>query len=208
MKRKFGSFFMCLGAALVLAALALFLYNQQEAQQAQKEANHQLSLLVEQIGQQETEAGDDLLSWTPVEFLTEEDKKMTEVIIDGYAYIGYLTIPSLELELPVMSTWSSKQLQKAPCRYTGTVLGRDLVIMAHNFSKHFGTISKMKEGDSVIFTDMDGVVTQYEVVAQDILQPLEVEEMIAGEYDLTLFTCTYGGHSRVTVRCDRVAYDS
>ena len=30
-----------------------------------------------------------------------------------------------------------------------------------------------------------------------------VEEMTAGEYDLTLFTCTYGGQSRVTVRCDR-----
>jgi hypothetical protein len=25
--------------------------------------------------------------------------------------------------------------------------------------------------------------------------------MTDGEYDLTLFTCTYGGKSRVTVRC-------
>ena len=28
--------------------------------------------------------------------------------------------------------------------------------------------------------------------------------MTAGDFDLTLFTCTYGGKSRVTLRCDRV----
>ena len=43
------------------------------------------------------------------------------------------------------------------------------------------------------------------MVALEILQPTAVEEMTAGEFDLTLFTCTYGGKSRVTVRYDRVA---
>ena len=40
--------------------------------------------------------------------------------------------------------------------------------------------------------------------AVDILDHTAVEDMISGEYDLTLFTCTYGGENRVTVRCDRV----
>ena len=50
---------------------------------------------------------------------------------------------------------------------------------------------------------MNGIRTAYEVVALDVLVPAAVEEMIAGEYDMTLFTCTYGGKSRVTVRCMR-----
>ena len=54
----------------------------------------------------------------------------------------------------------------------------------------------------MIFTDMDGIKTRYQVVAQDILAPTAVEEMTSGEFDLTLFTCTYGGKSRVTVYCD------
>ena len=58
-------------------------------------------------------------------------------------------------------------------------------------------------GDKVIFTDMDGVVTHYQVVALDILQPTAVEEMTAGAYDLTLFTCTYDSGSRLTVRCEQ-----
>ena len=37
----------------------------------------------------------------------------------------------------------------------------------------------------------------------EILQPTAVEEMTSGDYDLTLFTCTYGGATRFTVRCLR-----
>ena len=49
---------------------------------------------------------------------------------------------------------------------------------------------------------MDGMIWEYEVAAVDILQPTDIEDMTAGDYDLTLFTCTYGGQSRVTVRCE------
>jgi sortase A len=49
---------------------------------------------------------------------------------------------------------------------------------------------------------MDGKTTVYTVVGTDVLDPSAVEVMTAGEYDLTLFTCTYGGASRVTVYCD------
>ena len=35
----------------------------------------------------------------------------------------------------------------------------------------------------------------------DVLAPEVVEEMKDAGNDLTLFTCTYGGASRVTVRC-------
>jgi sortase A len=128
---------------------------------------------------------------------------MTEVEIDGYAYIGYLSIPNLGLELPVMSSWSYSQLRRAPCRYSGSVRGEDLVLMAHNYKNHFGRISRLNLNDSVSFTDMDGITTQYKVAALDILESTAVETMTAGEFDLTLFTCTYGGKSRVTVYCNK-----
>ena len=65
--------------------------------------------------------------------------------------------------------------------------------------------SSLRSGDSVIFTDMDGVITSYQVVALDVLHPTAVEEMTAGFYDLTLFTCTYGGKSRVTIYCNKIS---
>ena len=191
---------MVLGAVLVLAALSLFLWNQRENNEAGTSAEKILPQVMEQIetpgaGQEPEEPS----------YPDPYDPTMTEVEIDGYAYVGVLSIPALELELPVMSEWDYTRLKIAPCRYAGSTKTDDLVICAHNYTRHFGPIRNLTPGDTVTFTDMDGVVWQYEVVAVDILAPTDVEDMTAGGYDLTLFTCTYGGASRVTVRCERAA---
>ena len=205
MKSKIGIFCMILGAALVLGAVGLFQANQAEDQNAQDAVVELMPQLVEQIQQTEESASEEpvLELQVPVELLTEEDKQMLEVEIDGHLYIGYLSIPDLGLDLPVMSSWSYPQLDIAPCRYAGSILGEDLVIMAHNYRSHFANLSQLEQGDSVYFTEVDGTRTTYEVVGKDVLQPEAVEEMTAGDFDLTLFTCTYGGASRVTIYCDQ-----
>ena len=211
MRNKFGFFYMITGAALVIAALSLFVHNQIEANRAGKisaELLQQLMGEIESGDQQDVLSGDteetvSVLPGMPVEFIDPSALEMTEVEINGFGYIGYLSFPSLGLELPVMGDWDYTRLRIAPCRYSGSVLGEDLVIMAHNYSRHFGLLTELNEGDRVLFTDMDGKVTRYAVAAQDVLLPTAVEEMTSGDYDLTLFTCTYGGQSRITVYCNR-----
>ena len=206
MKRKFGFLLMFLGMVLMLGAVALLLYNENEATKAETAAAGVMPELVQTIkeNRQAIEDSGVIEVEIPLEFLSPSDLMMTEVEIDGYLYIGYLSIPSLELELPIMSGWTYPSLQIAPARYSGTVKGGDLVLMAHNYAKHFGRISELREGDEVYFVDMDGHTTAYRVAARDVLDPTAVEEMVAGVYDLTLFTCTYGGQSRVTVYCEKV----
>ena len=206
MKSKVGIVCIVLGVLLLLGALLLALFNMRQDAAARKAAEAIMSQLVQQI--QKGPAADDegvfdLDLQVPVDLLTDEEKKMSEVVIDGYAYIGYLSMPTLDLELPVMSTWSYPQMKLAPCRYNGSIRGEDLVIMAHNYSNHFGKISQLSVGDNLSFTDADGVTTVYTVVAQDIVESTAVEEVTDGTYDLTLFTCTYGGGSRVTVYCNK-----
>jgi sortase A len=210
MKSKAGIFCMLLGALLIIGAIVLTYWNQSEDYAALESAVQIVPQLVEQI-QDNTDAENvdpdiEVIPelYKPVELLTEEDKEMTEVEIDGNLYIGYISIPSIRMELPVMSDWSYPKLKIAPCRYNGSIRGEDLVLMAHNYKSHFGPISQLKIGDEVFFTDMDGNTTAYEVVGKDVLDPTAVEVMTSGEYDLTLFTCTYGGASRVTVYCDLV----
>lgn len=204
MRNKIGTVFMLLGAVLLLAALSLLFWNWREDVQAGDAADQALLLLKERMEEQtlpelpepaETAAYPD-----------PYDPAMTEVEIDGYAYIGYLSIPSVGIELPVMSEWDYVRLKIAPCRYVGSTKTDDLVIAAHNNSRHFGPIKDLalSIGDAVYFTDMDGVVTSYQVAEIYILQPTAVEEMTTSGYALTLFTCTYGGKTRVTVRCERV----
>ena len=207
MRRLVGILFMLLGAVTIFFSGLLLMNNRQEDRAAQVFAEDVMPQIYEQIHSTpetvgETEAVSEVPEYTPAEFLKPEDLAMTEKTIKGYSYIGYLTIPELNLELPVMSDWDSKRLQISPCRYTGTVKGEDLVIMAHNFRSHFGQLPQLAVGSAVQFVDMDGKVWHYEVAAMDVLAAESVEEMTSGEYDLTLFTCAKNRTHRVTVRCN------
>ena len=207
MKAKFGIVMMVLGSVLLASALGLFLMNQREQQQAGEAVDVLMPQIVEVINHRiETPrpTGPESDAPTLPVAVEKEEKSMAVEEIDCYGYIGFVGVPALGLELPVMADWSYKQLKIAPCRYTGDMYDDNLVIMAHNYKRHFGGLKDLRPGDSVTFTDMDGNTVYYEVVATDVLVPTAIEDMTAGEYDLTLFTCTYGGKSRVTVRCDRV----
>ena len=70
-----------------------------------------------------------------------------------------------------------------------------------NYQSHFGRLKELLPGDLVQFTDVDGNVFSCSVVETEILEKTDVEELESGDWDLTLFTCTIGGKTRVTVRC-------
>ena len=131
--------------------------------------------------------------------------EMETVQLDGDGCIGILSVPVLELELPVLTPWSYAKLKKAPCHYYGSCYETDFVIAAHNYEAHFGRLSQLQPGDLVIFTDVKGMEHGYEVVLLETLPKEATLEMIASGFDLSLYTCTPGGGNRVTVRCKALA---
>ena len=146
MRKIFGSILIGVGLLLCAAAVAMLLNNRAEqTKAAQKSAEllPQICIQIEQNKQAASAEGTvpaEQPEMTPVEYLTPQSLEMKETVIDGHAYIGYLSIPSLELDLPVMADWSYDQLKIAPCRYAGTLRGGNLVIMAHNYARHFGQL--------------------------------------------------------------------
>ena len=205
MKRKFGILFVVLGILMMLAAAALLLYNQQESRNASLASQSAFAAMQDAVAEKvpETE-GMFLEQVNPYDEIAGEiAAQMAEVEINGELYIGYLTIPALELELPVISEWSYDRLQIAPCRQYGSTKTDDLVIAAHNYASHFGNLNRLRSGDLLGFTDMDGEKILYEVQALDVLEPTAVETVKNSGFDLVLYTCTYGGESRVVVFCNR-----
>lgn len=194
MKKKTGTVLMIVGTVLISAALFLFVYNQWDAKRAEKEALQ----VVEQLKKLEEGKDSDHKEY-------EEDTEMKVVTIDGHDYIGYLSIPAIEQELPVMAEWSYPGLKIAPGRFYGSTYTKDLVIAGHNYAKHFSPIKWLAVGTEVDFTDMNNRVWKYKVVSIETLQPTQVEQMITksdtDEWDLTMFTCNTGGRTRCTVRC-------
>ncbi len=187
MKNRTGNLLMLVGAVFVIMALFLFVHNEIESKKASESTEMLMSKVTEEVGSVESDGIYDL--------------EMPQILIDEKACIGYLAIPDLGLELPVFSEWNYSNLKLAPCRYSGAVKTDDFVIAAHNYQSHFGRISKLMPGDHIYFTGMDGAVTVYSVAGMEILQPEDIEKMTKSNYDLTLFTCTYGGQERMTVRC-------
>lgn len=203
MRNKAGIVFIALGAVLILSALLLLLYNRHEADLAGKEAEILLSDVEAAIGGQTSSDG----PTDPTEETETEPTLPPElpvVHLNGYDYVGYVEIPALELKLPVMATWDYDLLQIAPCRQFGSSRTDDLVIAAHNYVTHFGYLKKLIPGDTVIFTDMDGIVNTYAVEKTETLDPTSVDAVKNSGCDLVLYTCTIGGKTRVCVFCNRV----
>lgn len=210
--RAKGTGLILFGLVLILGALGLTVFNAREASQAEASATHLVQALEAQIPTEapaeeaapgETLPSGDFPQLQP-DYVLYPNMEMPVVNIEGRDYVAMLSIPCLELELPILSDWSYPALKVAPCRYLGSAYRGDLILMAHNYASHFGRIKDLRPGDVVQLTDMDGNLFTYQVVELETLDKTAVEDMEAGDWDLTLFTCTYGGKSRVTVRCEEM----
>lgn len=208
-KRRIGVCFMVLGLVLMAFAAAFVYENRREemhaAEASQTVLEEMQSLLLDENGQLNAAAIKLLANDAQQDTLQEENTSdMPTMTLDGEEYIGYLELPTLGLSLPVMSSWSYPKLRTSPCRYQGTAQDGTLVILAHNYARHFGRLREMGVGDLVQLVGVDGSLYVYQVAALETLSSTDVDAMLESGYDLTLFTCTPGGRMRVAVRLTRV----
>ncbi len=194
---KKGIIPMFIGLLLIVAALILVLYNLWDGKRAQEASDGIVAQLDKAIP--DGEPG------LPVYGVSGEE--LSAIEIDGYNYIGILEIPSLSLRLPVMENWDYERLKISSCRYSGSYCTEDMVICAHNYAKHFGSIKWMNMGDDVYFVTVEGKVYHYQVNNMETIEPSEIGEMIdntENDWNLTLFTCNADGQTRCAVRCVKI----
>lgn len=194
-----GRVLVLLGVLLLLGAAGLYGYNQWVDYQAGVESETAVLTLVEEIQSREV-----VIQEVPQAEEGPSEAQLKVAELDGAYYMGVLTIPSLGKILPIQSDWSMSQLKRSPCRYSGGIAEGELVIAGHNYKKHFSGLATLKQGDSIVFTDLEGNQIFYEVREIYTVAATDIDGMVNSGYDLSLFTCNYGGKARVTVRCDRV----
>lgn len=132
----------------------------------------------------------------------KENKGEITKTIDSKKYIGIISVPKINLELPVLKDLNYDNLKVAPCRYFGSCEKNNLIIAAHNYTAFFDKIDTLNSGDTIKFTDVNGVVHNYQVTNTELISGSDSSAMKKNEeqWDITLFTCTWSGWSRVTVR--------
>jgi len=192
---KIGKIFIIVGLFLITLSISLIINNRYDEYNAGIQSQEVLDTLKENYNEDNLKV---------VNTITNEIKDMKTTNIDGYDYIGWITIPTLNLELPIMSEHDYTRLNIAPCRYYGSIYTNDLIICAHSYETHFKNIDKLNQNDLIIITDINGNIYKYEVLEIEILNPKEVSKMIDNDFDLTLYTCTNDGLNRITVRCNRI----
>ena len=135
--------------------------------------------------------------------------------ISGTGIMGYISIPKIQVELPIYHGTSAEVLNVAVGHLQGSsfpVGGENThaVISAHRglpSAKLFSDLDQLVEGDTFTVTILDEVLT-YEVEKIFIVKPDELDKLAiipGGDY-VTLMTCTpYGINShRLLVRAHRV----
>lgn len=137
-------------------------------------------------------------------YLKNPKMEMPVKEIDGYEYIGYVKIKRLGLKLPIMSSWSYEKIKISPARYQGSVYEDNMVLLAHNYHAHFGKLYQMEIGDEIVFYDMDDNEFIFKIKDKEEIRGDKLDELLSGEWDLTLFTCTLSGEFRTVIRCDLV----
>ena len=203
---KKGSACILLGILLIVISMGMMAYNLRTAETAGKNIEKASEQLIKAIPATPTELanvpeGEVVYS----DHILNPNMDMPVHFLEGHNYIGIIEIPQLGVKLPVQEDWSYPDLKVSPCRYEGSVYLDNMVICGHSSKTHFRYIRTLKAGEAVIFTDTDGNRFEYKVRELEILKADDTERMVNGDWDLTLFTCTPGGVSRATLRCDRVS---
>lgn len=204
-KELFGTVFIVIGTFLIMLCLLLVLHNHREDEESQAFSAAQLSVIKQAAIQRAAETDLDRDSNVRAEATGDEiDDEMPIVFIEGYGYIGYVTFPSLDLELPVMDELDDTRLKLAPCRYYGSLQTDDLVVAGHNYRSSFGKIKNLNKGDEIYFTDMNGEVFTYRVEEIETLNASDVTKMVSSGWDFSLYTCAYDRSRRLTIRCSKI----
>lgn len=212
MHKKLGTVLILLGVALLLVGLGNVGRNLWIEEQAGDHAESAMGQLLQQMqSPQESRPGEEPDSTTdqpapsgpalPSQQEQESRRPMPEILIDGVPYIGYLEIPALDLQLPVLSQSNPENLEIGPCRFYGTVYQKNFVIGGHRYRRHFRKLYTLGYGDRIYFTDGDGIRYAYRVEELEVVEPYQADYLCSGDWDLSLYTCTTGGASRVVVRC-------
>ena len=194
--KSHGKFFIVTGILLILSSIALIVYNQYTDYQGRINSEIALNDLKKTISENSnSQSGND----------SDVTQNSSEKV-RGNEYIGIISAPAINLELPVLGNWDYDKLNIAPCRYSGSIDDNNLIIAAHNYTSFFDNIDKLNSGDKIIFTDINGRKYNFEVSYTELIGGNDSNAMTADsdQWDLTLFTCTWSGWSRVTVRAVKI----
>lgn len=135
----------------------------------------------------------------------DENEPVKIEAINGHMPVAIIEIPSIKLKQPVVEGITEDVIKYFLGKFPESSMPGEVgnfAVAGHrvsDFTDAFINLYKVKTGDEVIVTNVDGRYT-YEVDNSFIVDPDQVEVLEKADYEkITLITCTIGSKRRVIV---------
>ena len=129
---------------------------------------------------------------------------------DGKTYgsIGFVRIPKIGVDYPILEDSTDELLKVSVCKFHGCNPNEvgNLCIVGHNYrnSKFFSKVLTLEIGDVVEIEDLSKRTLQYEIYDIHTVDPSDRKDTTQytnGKKEVTLITCTNDSKQRYIVKC-------
>ena len=128
-----------------------------------------------------------------------------------YEIVGKVSIPSINVDYPILSETSDALLKVSVCKFWGSNPNEigNLCIAGHNYrnKRFFSKVPTLKVGDIIEVTDLNNNTLKYSVYDKYTVDPTETgctSQITNGKKRVTLITCTDDSKQRVIVQADAI----
>ena len=142
--------------------------------------------------------------------IEQEEKNEEEITqIGGYAVIGKIKIPKIELEDVILEKTTDDSLDLGLTKFWGPEMNEigNFSITGHNYkidrSELFSKLDNLTVGDTFSLEDQKGRCVTYKVYNKYIVNPKDttpIDQNKDGKREVTLITCTRGAKERIIIK--------
>ncbi len=124
---------------------------------------------------------------------------MPSMEIEGMDIAGIIEVPRYNVKSVINATWDKNKSLAIPCRFTGSVYNRTLIIGAGD--GQFGFAKTMDDGELLYITDMEGGRYSYTVEKIEHSKSADIEKLQSGDWDMTVFVKISSSGEYLLLRC-------
>ena len=128
-----------------------------------------------------------------------------------YEIVGKVSIPSINVDYPILSETSDALLKVSVCKFWGSNPNEigNLCIAGHNYrnKRFFSKVPTLKVGDIIEVTDLNNNTLKYSIYDKYTVDPTDTSctsQITNGKKRVTLITCTDDSKQRVIVQADAI----
>ena len=128
-----------------------------------------------------------------------------------YSTVGSISIPSINVNYPILSETTDTLLKVSVCKFWGCDPNEvgNLCIAGHNYrnKKFFSKAINLVVGDIIEITDLNDETLQYSVYDKYTVDPNDVSctsQLTNGKKIVTLITCTNDSQQRVVIKAEAI----